>query len=245
MHRNTVYKHCKAMERAGVLLQGHYSAPKGSDYKTYFVFGIPGMSGKLPVILSFKRRYARRSRVVSITWPMATIARYGQRPLPQSNWPILVTPENDDLFQNNTKNVHRTCDLDLYLSRRVQPAAKSSRKRLEGESGAAPQSTLGSRQASIGAADRGRSPRQRPEIALKRLNRAKKGCFEGKASRFFPSHHDDRLSAIERIRGLMQAYERAFGHLENYQPIVGFPRGWMRARVLEQLLVHFWAKKYT
>lgn len=156
MHRNTIYQHCKVMERAGVLLQGHYSAPKGSDYKTYSVFAIPGMSGRLPVILAFKRRYARRARVVSITWPMATIARYGQRPLPQSNWPILVTPANEDLF----KNVHRTCDQDLYIEQAVGSATKSSRKRLQGESGAAPQSTLGSRQASIGAADRGRSPRR-------------------------------------------------------------------------------------
>jgi DNA-binding CsgD family transcriptional regulator len=83
MHRNTIYKHCKAMERAGVIIQGHYAMPKGSDFKSYSVFGVPGITGRLPMVLRFRRRHARHVKLVQITWPMATIARYGQRALPQ------------------------------------------------------------------------------------------------------------------------------------------------------------------
>lgn len=224
LHRNTVYQHCKSMEQAGILLQGHYEAHKGGDYKTYSVFAIAGMTGQLPVLLRFKRRHARHVRMVSITWPIATLARYGQHPLPQFGWPTLVTPANENLF----KNVHGTCDKDLYLQQAVCAAPKSAAKRLKGDKGA----TASPRQVMFVAANRGQNVRYPPQPALKGLHRAQQGGLEGRALRFSTSHHDRQLSGVERIRSVMQAYERDFGHLENCQPIVGFPRGWMRKRVL-------------
>lgn len=224
MHRNTIYKHCKAMEQAGVIIQGHYVMPKGSNVKSYSVFGVPGITGRLPVVLRFRRRHARHTRLVQITWPLATIAWYGQRAFPQLSSPVLVTSANENLF----KNVHSTCDSQLFLNQAVDPPSQPSRKRLKGESGAA----LIGRQVKFEAANGGRSVRSVPKPVLKRLNSGEQGGHEGEASRFSTSHHDRQLSATQRVRSVMQAYERDFGHLDNYQPIVGFPRGWMRARVL-------------
>lgn len=115
MHRNTIYKHCKAMEMAGVLIQGHYAAQKEAEYKSYSVFGVPGITGRLPAVLTFRRRHSKRSKVVQINWPIQTIARYGERPLPQATWPFLVTPVNENILKPEIKNVHSTCDHQLYL----------------------------------------------------------------------------------------------------------------------------------
>lgn len=237
MHRNTIYKHCKAMEMAGVLIQGHYAAQKEAEYKSYSVFGVPGITGRLPAVLTFRRRHSKRSKVVQINWPIQTIARYGERPLPQATWPFLVTPVNENILKPEIKNVHSTCDHQLYLKQAVQNADQDSRERLKEGSGTGPAVRL----VDIGAAKRGQSPRDTPKPALKRLKSVKQDGFEGKAPRFLPSRFDGSLLGVERVRGVMQAYECAFGHLENYQPIVGFPRGWMRARVLS-ITPDQWAK---
>lgn len=224
MHRNTIYKHCKAMETAGVLIQGHYSAPKGSHYKSYSVFGVPGITGRLPIVLTFRRRHARRARMVQIIWPLAVIARYGQRPLPPITRPVLVTPANENFF----KNVHGTCDHQLYLNPAVQNAEKDSRKRLKEENGTGPSARL----VNLQAAQRGQRLRDTPGLTLKRLKSASKEGFEGKASQFRPSRFDGALPAIERVRSVMQAFELRADHITDFESgdklDVGYRKLWYR-----------------
>lgn len=214
LHRNTVYLHCKWMATLGVICQGLYEAPKGNQYKTYSVFGMPGMTGQLPMILTFRRRYSRHSRIVEISWGVRDLAIYGRRPCRLYPAPIIS-------FENR-KIVHNTCDQDIYPSQKVQ----------KGKYGTAPQSALGSRHVDSWAASRGLSSRSPPSPTLKRMIMTKQSGYEGIASRFSSSGENSDVVAVQRIRDIMAAYDRAFSHLPNYNPIRGHPRGRMRVRVL-------------
>jgi len=105
LHRNTVYRQCRTLIRLGLLIQGHYAAPKSGQYKSYGVFAIAGMSGRLPVIISFRRRHGRHARFVDITWP-AVDGRYdlGWQP-----------PRGSYYSQNRTPTSARIEALDRQL----------------------------------------------------------------------------------------------------------------------------------
>lgn len=214
LHRNTVYLHCKWMTTLEVICQGLYEAPKGHEYKTYSVFGVPEMTGQLPMILTFRRRYSRYSRIVEISWGVRDLAIYGRRP-------CRLYPATIISFENR-KIVHNTCDQDIYTSQRVQ----------KGKYGTVPQSAIGSRHVGSWAASRGRNSRSPPSPALKRMIMAKQSGYEGIASRFSLSGENSDVVAVQRIRDIMAAYDQAFGHLPNYNPVRGHPRGRMRTRVL-------------
>jgi len=79
--------------------------PNGGQYKCYAVFAITGMSGRLPVIISFRRRHGRHARFVDITWP-AVDGRYdlGWQP-----------PRGSYYSQNRTPTSARIEALDRQL----------------------------------------------------------------------------------------------------------------------------------
>jgi len=161
---------------------------------------------------------------VQITWPLAAIDRYGQQPVPQHLSSFVIISAN----QNPVKNVHGTCNPPLFLNQTVDGAANNSRQCQEGQAA----TTRLSQQTGATSIHSSQSPPRIPKLRLKRLASVEGHGFEGKDLPFFPSTPDRPLTAIDKVRSVMQAYERDFGHLDNYQPIVGFPRGRMRARVL-------------
>jgi hypothetical protein len=213
LHRNTVYRQCRTLIRLGLLIQGQYAAPKGGQYKSYAVFAIADMSGRLPIIISFRRRHGRHARFVDIAWPTSALAAYGRR----STALIPDTPRTGDAPSKKPKMVHNTCDSDLYMS-------QTSERR---GYGTAP---LRSRQVVFSAA-RGGGLRKLFGPAPQQSSRGQDAGLEGKASQIRPARSDASLSGIERIRSRMKAFEQAFGHLASYSPPEGWPRGWMRGRV--------------
>lgn len=214
LHRNTVYKHCRNLTRIGLLIQGHYAAPKDGQYKSYAVFAIIGLSGRLPVVLSFRRRRSRYPRLVEVIWPQAALAAHGRRST--ALIPDTILPPGIPL--KKTKNVHNTCDSDLYMS-------QTSERR---EHRAA---SLRPRHVFIGAA-RGGGLRRLFGPGLQQSSRGRGSGLEGKASQIRPSSSDPPFSGIERVRSRLLAFERDFGHLASYRPPQGWPRGWMRHRVV-------------
>ena len=240
LHRNTVYQHCKAMEEAGVLVQGYYEASKGSAYKRYSVFAISGITGRLPMILTFRRKYSRHARIIEINWPTRHLAEYGRRP-------CRLFPETPATSKAGSspspapaldlsKNVHRTCNQQLFLfpivpkhpdQGRVLPVPGTPTAK-DGY-GTAP----GGRQIMSMAAGGGRNPRRTPAFHLKRITRAGRDCHEGGAWQIPHPCSDRQQTGIKRIRGLMKGFEMSFGHLASYRPVTGFPRDWMRRRALD------------
>ena len=245
LHRNTVYRYCRLMEKAGILIQGLYDAPKDNRYKSYAVWAIAGMTGRLPLFLSFRRRYARHARLAEIRWPMNALAAWGRRAasalVPDTP---RTSPETDpegggetpDILSKNPKIVHNTCNPDSYPSRTVRAApnrrSAASAPDARGRYGPAPPS--GTRQRSSAAAPKGvggPALRRLGSVLATEPSGGEGTGLEGKASRHSTSGHDRHLSAIERVRARLAAYERDLGHLPSWRPPAGFPRGWMRRRM--------------
>ena len=245
LHRNTVYRYCKLMERAGILIQGLYDAPKGQTYKSYAVWAIAGMTGRLPLLLSFRRRHSRHARLADIRWPMKALAAWGRRACALLPDTPRTDPKTDpqsvaqnggkasDTLSKNPEIVHNTCNRDLYLSQTVRNApdrrSDAGAPDARGDSGTAPLS--GTRQRSSAAAVRGGGLRRLGSVLSAEPSGGEEDGLEGKAPEILLSCPDTAVPAVERVRSRLAAYEQGLGHLASYRPPAGFPRGWMRRRL--------------
>jgi len=218
LHRNTIYRYCRMLERVGLLLQGRYAAPHGYCYKTYSVFAVPELTGQLPLFLTFRRRHSRYSRLAEIFWPTKALAVFEPRP-------TVLVPEVTGAFSvpsQRSKIVHNTCDKDQFLSHRVR----------QGKNSTAHRSMIDTRQVHNSAAGHGAGLRRLPPLNHWPLSGGQVVCHEGRASRFSSAQTDRCLSPRESVRERLLAFERTLGHLPSYRPPQGWPRGWMLHRLL-------------